>query len=71
MTEWRTIDSCPEGIEVKTKIDDDKNGVRNIQNLVQKTRIPGETRPMYWYPDGSMYVYYEPTHWAFLDGNGE
>lgn len=45
-----------------TKIDDG-NGERNVQILVKKTRIPGETQPMFWTPDGSMYVYYQPTHW--------
>lgn len=59
---WRTIDSCPEGVEVMTKIDD-ANGPRNEQRLVKKTREPGKTQPMFWTPDMSMYVYYTPTHW--------
>lgn len=70
--QWQTIDSAPEGVEILTKIDDER-GERNIQSLVKRTRIPGETAPMFWTPDGSMYVYYVPTHWRYLpeeDGNG-
>ncbi|WP_165823355.1 hypothetical protein [Metarhizobium album] len=48
-----------------TKIDD-ADGERNVQSLIKRTRIPGETRPMFWTPDGSMYVYYAPTHWRHL-----
>lgn len=59
---WQTIDSAPEGVEIMTKIDDE-HGTRNEQSLVKRTRIPGETRPLFWHPDGSMYVYYTPTHW--------
>lgn len=66
MSEWQTIESAPEGVEVMTKIDD-QHGERNIQPLVKRTRIPGETNPMFWTPDGSMYVYYTPTHWAPKD----
>jgi hypothetical protein len=63
--DWLPIADAPEGVEVMTKIDDGQ-GERNVQSLVKKTRIPGETRPMWWTPDGSMYVYYEPTHWRAL-----
>ena len=63
MTNWRPIDTCPEGRVVLTKIHDE-DGERNIQALVQRTREPGKTMPLYWYPDGSMYVYYRPTHWS-------
>ena len=59
---WMPIESAPEGVVVMTKIDD-ADGVRNEQSLVKRTREPGKTRPMWWYPDGSMYVYYTPTHW--------
>lgn len=62
-SEWQTIESAPEGVEIMTKIDDAEHGVRNVQSLVKRTREPGKTRPMFWYPDGSMYVYYVPTHW--------
>lgn len=63
--QWQTIDTAPEGVEVMTKIDD-AYGKRNVQSLVKRTRIPGETRPMFWTPDGAMYVYYTPTHWRAL-----
>jgi len=62
---WSTIATAPEGVPILTKIDDEL-GVRNEQVLVKRTRIPGETRPMWWFEDGSMYVYYEPTHWSPL-----
>lgn len=43
---------------VETKIDDGK-GRRNVQKLFRKGRL--------WFiPDGSMYVYYTPTHWRFV-----
>jgi hypothetical protein len=46
----------PQGEIVQTKLDDTKHGVRNIQELRLLHRL--------WFlPDGSMYVYYEPTHW--------
>lgn len=60
---WKSIDTCPEGIEVMTKIDDG-GGERNVQSLVKRTRVMGKTNPMFWTPDGTMYVYYTPTHWA-------
>lgn len=62
MTAWNTIDTAPEGVEIETKIDDE-HGERNVQTLVKSTREPGKTRPLFWFPDGSMYVYYTPTHW--------
>lgn len=38
-----------------TKVDDEK-GVRNEQELKRQGNL--------WFvPDGSMYVYYTPTHW--------
>lgn len=40
---------------VNTKIDDE-NGVRNVQQLMLRNKL-------WWLPDGSMYVYYAPTHW--------
>jgi len=43
---------------VNTKIKDDK-GERNIQPLKRQGNL--------WFlPDGSMYVYYTPTHWYKL-----
>jgi len=45
----------PENQNVMTKIDD-SNGCRNEQKLMRQGRL--------WFlPDGSMYVYYTPTHW--------
>lgn len=50
-----TADFPQDGRVVETKIDDGK-GVRNITTLYRKNRL-------WWLPDGSMYVYYTPTHW--------
>lgn len=55
MSDWKPISTAPEGISVETKIDD-KDGVRNVAILKRGGRL-------WWYQDGSMYVYYEPTHW--------
>lgn len=44
-----------EGELVLTKIDDER-GVRNEEYL----RFKGG---LWWLPNGSMYVYYTPTHW--------
>ncbi len=52
---WQPIITAPENWPVLTKIDDDK-GCRNEQILKRQGRL-------WWYADGSMYVYYEPTHW--------
>ena len=52
---WSTIDTAPERKVVMTKIDDEK-GERNIQELKKVGNL-------WWFPDGSMYVYYRPTHW--------
>lgn len=46
----------PEGEVVMTKIDDE-NGVRNCARLKRQGRL-------WYFPDGSMYVYYTPTHWC-------
>lgn len=54
---WKPIGSelPPEGVAVETKIDDSK-GVRNECVLRRKGRL--------WFvPDMSIYVYYQPTHW--------
>jgi len=45
----------PEGEVVMTKIDD-QNGIRNEQRLKRRGRL-------WFFSDGSMYVYYTPTHW--------
>lgn len=51
-----TQDVLPdEGVVVDTKVDD-RQGVRNEQKLKRYNNL--------WFlPDGSMYVYYTPTHW--------
>lgn len=43
---------------VDTKIDDHK-GCRNEQPL----KRGGKNGRLWFFPDESMYVYYEPTHW--------
>lgn len=55
MSEWQSIETAPNGIVVQTKIDDGL-GVRNEQPLKRGGNL-------WWFPDGSMYVYYTPTHW--------
>lgn len=50
----------PKGVVVNTKIDDeDGTPPRNEQEL----KFHGK---LWWHPDGSMYVYYSPTHWQHL-----
>lgn len=55
--EWISTNSqLPKQNEVvDTKIDDN-NGLRNNQQLKFRNNL-------WWFPDGSMYVYYTPTHW--------
>ena len=50
----------PDGEVVMTKIDD-HNGCRNVQPMyLHKQRL--------WFvSDGSIYVYYRPTHWRPLE----
>jgi hypothetical protein len=57
MSHWQRIgDTFPEeGVVVETKIDDGK-GCRNEAKLKRH-------RGLWFFPDGSMYVYYTPTHW--------
>jgi hypothetical protein len=57
--DWQPISTAPEGVKVMTKIDD-KDGVRNEQELRRRGRL-------WWAVDGSMYVYYTPTHWKEID----
>lgn len=47
----------PEGLPVNTKIHD-ATGCRNEQSLKRQGRL-------WFFPDGSMYVYYTPTHWRY------
>lgn len=49
----------PEGVIVNTKISD-ADGERNEQPLKRSGSL-------YFFPDGSMYVYYTPTHWAYKE----
>lgn len=51
---WRPIAEAPEDVPVMTKIDDER-GARNHQTMRRRGRL-------WWTPDGSMYVYYTPTH---------
>lgn len=55
--EWKSVTEMlpPNGKVVDTKIDD-AGGVRNEQRLKRSGNL-------WFFPDGSMYVYYRPTHW--------
>lgn len=55
MSEWQPIDTAPELVAIDTKIDDER-GPRNEQKLKRRGRL-------WFFPDDSMYVYYQPTHW--------
>ncbi len=57
MSEWQNLHDhqAPENVELDTKIDNEA-GCRNDQTLMRRGNL-------WWYPDGSMYVYYTPTHW--------
>ena len=59
MSDWINVSDAlpPRGVVVDTKIDDDC-GVRNEQPLKLL-----QTGNLWWLQDGSMYVYYAPTHW--------
>jgi hypothetical protein len=52
---WQPIATMPNGVPVLTRILDG-NGERNVQVLTLRGRL-------YW--SGAMYVYYQPTHWAY------
>jgi len=61
MSDWIDLNvSLPaDGVIVDTKIDDEMGSVRNVQPLKKMGRL--------WFlPDGSMYVYYTPTHWKTI-----
>ena len=53
----------PRGVVVETKIHDD-HGERNVQPL-KLHDSPGSR--LWFFPDNSMYCYYEPTHWRFVE----
>lgn len=55
MGEWQTIETAPENVVLKTKIDD-ASGPRNFARLKRRGRL-------WWTADGAMYVYYTPTHY--------
>jgi hypothetical protein len=57
MTDWIPCSSrLPEnGVVVETKIDD-ADGERHVATLKRSDRL-------WFFADGSMYVYYTPTHW--------
>lgn len=57
MADWIRVEEKlpPENKIVETHIDDGKF-IRNEQQLMRRGNL--------WFlPDGSMYVYYTPTHW--------
>jgi len=55
---WQAVDTARDGRTVMTKIDDGSD-VRNEQALRRSGNL--------WFvPDGSMYIYYRPTHWRPL-----
>ena len=62
---WKTIDSAPLGVVVDTIIRD-PDGDRNHQPMKANQRNP-DCCVMWWFPDGSMYVYYTPTHWREME----
>ncbi len=58
--QWMTtkFHTPSENVPLETKIHD-RSGDRNVQILFRQGKL--------WFvPDGSMYVYYEPTHWRYL-----
>jgi hypothetical protein len=65
MSEWQRVGDTlpPDGEIVDTKIDDAK-GCRNTSHLKRQ-------RNLWYFPDGSMYVYYTPTHWKPFSYLGE
>lgn len=55
MEVWQPINTAPSDIVIKTKVVD-AAGERNEQELVKQGNL-------FFFPDMSMYVYYQPTHW--------
>jgi hypothetical protein len=55
MGDWQPIETAPQGELILTKIHD-ADGARNVAWLKRDGRL-------WWLRDGSMYVYYQPTHW--------
>ena len=65
MTDWLpiTVEAPQDKIEVETKIDD-PDGKRNVVKLVRQGRL-------WFFPDMSMYIYYQPTHWRSTVEKGQ
>lgn len=61
--EWiKTGEAKPrEGVVVETKIHD-HCGCRNERSLKLACGL-------WWLPDDTMYVYYQPTHWRYADAH--
>ena len=59
MLTWKRVSEelPPERVPVETKIDDGK-GCRNVQVLMR-------IKNLWFFRDGSMYVYYTPTNWRY------
>lgn len=56
--DWQPIDTAPDRVLVETKVHNER-GEHNVQPLIKRGRL--------WFvEDGSMYVYYDPTHWRPL-----
>jgi hypothetical protein len=56
---WYLIATTPPPTDVVLNFKiDDTDGVRNERPLIKKGNL-------YWHTDGSMYVYYTPTHWSY------
>jgi len=61
-SDWRSIDTAPEGVVVETMI---RGGSKlNVRPLVRQGRL-------WFFPDMSMYVYYTPTHWRPVKASTE
>lgn len=60
MNDWipNAPTTAPNDVVIETKIDDE-HGVRNQSCLIKR-------RSLWFFPDGSMHVYYAPTHWRLL-----
>lgn len=57
---WNSVQNIlpPENLVVQTKIDDE-NGIRNESKLKRVGNL--------WFvEDGSVYIYYRPTHWRLV-----
>ncbi len=63
MARWvRCKDELPPLDEVVMTKTDDVNGVNNVRKLKRYQRKP-DSMSLWFVSDGSMYVYYTPTHW--------